>query len=84
MESHAFHWMGAMRTRTTRQTERRPERRESHPAPRRAAIATHEDRVRDAGGPQDQAFYRCSCGYAFEGDVSTHVACPHCGTDQAW
>jgi DNA-directed RNA polymerase subunit RPC12/RpoP len=28
--------------------------------------------------------YTCSCGYVFEADVSTSVACPHCGTGQAW
>jgi hypothetical protein len=71
-----------MRTRTPsiRQAEtRRNERRQAH-APRRGA----EDRVRQAGGPQDTAFYRCDCGYSFDGVVSTHVACPHCGTDQSW
>ena len=52
--------------------------------PRRGTDRTCEDRVRDAGGPQDLAFYRCSCGYSFSGDVSTHVSCPHCGTDQRW
>jgi rubrerythrin len=73
-----------MRTRTTPQHDtRRPERRSAHPV-RRGAARTGEDRVRDAGGPQDLAFYRCDCGYSFSGDVSTRVACPHCGTDQAW
>ncbi|MBI5105712.1 MAG: zinc ribbon domain-containing protein [Solirubrobacterales bacterium] len=43
-----------------------------------------ERRMREAGGPEDTALYRCSCGYAFEADVSTSVACPHCGTGQAW
>ena len=74
-----------MRTRTTRQPEtRRSERRVAHPAPRRRTEMTGEDRVREAGGPQDVAHYRCTCGYAFEGDVTTRVACPHCGTEQAW
>lgn len=41
-------------------------------------------RARESGGPEDRAFYTCSCGYAFEADVSTSVACPHCGTAQAW
>jgi hypothetical protein len=41
-------------------------------------------RVRDAGGPVDQASYACPCGYLFSAAVSTTVACPHCGTDQAW
>jgi hypothetical protein len=43
-----------------------------------------ENRMREAGGPDDRAFYRCSCGYAFEADVCTSVACPHCGAGQAW
>jgi hypothetical protein len=43
-----------------------------------------ERKTRDAGGPQDSALYRCACGHQFAGNVSTHVACPRCGTDQAW
>lgn len=76
-----------MRTRTTRPTDvRRTERRVAHPAVRATAVRprTSEDRVREAGGPEDVAFYRCGCGYAFAEDVSTHVACPKCGTGQAW
>lgn len=34
--------------------------------------------------PEDQALYRCQCGYQFKADVTTSVGCPHCGTDQAW
>ncbi|HSZ04647.1 MAG TPA: hypothetical protein VK778_05525 [Solirubrobacteraceae bacterium] len=41
-------------------------------------------RVREAGGPIDQASYSCQCGCLFSADVSTTVTCPHCGTDQAW
>jgi rubrerythrin len=41
-------------------------------------------RARESGGPEDRAFYTCSCGYAFDADVSTSVACPHCGATQAW
>jgi predicted Zn-ribbon and HTH transcriptional regulator len=41
-------------------------------------------RVREAGGPVDQASYICSCGYVFVAPVSTTVACPHCGSSQAW
>jgi len=41
-------------------------------------------RVRAAGGPIDEASYTCSCGYVFLASVSTTVACPHCGTSQAW
>ena len=73
----------AMPTRTaTTSSPRRGERRAAHPPARRAV--TGEQRVRDAGGPQDTAFYRCDCGHGFEGDVSTHVACPQCGSDQDW
>ena len=43
-----------------------------------------ERRAREAGGPDDRATYTCACGYVFEADVSTSVACPHCGTGQAW
>jgi hypothetical protein len=28
--------------------------------------------------------YTCSCGYVFGAPVVTSVACPHCGTAQAW
>jgi hypothetical protein len=41
-------------------------------------------RERAAGGPQDLAAYRCSCGYVFEAPVSTTVGCPNCGGTQAW
>lgn len=34
--------------------------------------------------PDDQATYRCGCGFVFAAAVSTTVACPHCGTGQAW
>ncbi|HZV73791.1 MAG TPA: hypothetical protein VFF79_08765 [Conexibacter sp.] len=43
-----------------------------------------EARERAAGGPQDHAAYRCSCGYVFDAPVSTTVGCPHCGGTQAW
>jgi hypothetical protein len=41
-------------------------------------------RVRNAGGPIDNASYSCSCGLVFAASVSTTVRCPHCGADQAW
>lgn len=41
-------------------------------------------RERAAGGPEDVASYRCSCGCVFEASVSTSVGCPHCGCTQAW
>jgi hypothetical protein len=41
-------------------------------------------RVREAGGPLDEASYVCTCGYLFAASVSTDVCCPHCGCTQAW
>jgi hypothetical protein len=41
-------------------------------------------RVRNAGGPIDNASYTCACGFVFAASVSTTVACPHCGASQAW
>jgi hypothetical protein len=41
-------------------------------------------RVREAGGPLDEASYSCACGYVFAASVSTSVCCPHCGARQAW
>jgi hypothetical protein len=53
-----------------------------------APVADQRDeaaqRVREAGGPVDQGFYSCSCGFVFEAPVSTTVDCPHCGDSQAW
>jgi hypothetical protein len=40
--------------------------------------------VDDAGQSLDLASYSCACGYVFEAQVSTTVACPHCGSNQAW
>ena len=62
---------------------RRAIRRPAHEAPRTAG-RSGEQRVREEGGPRDVALYRCACGCAFDGAVSTHVACPHCGADQSW
>jgi hypothetical protein len=41
-------------------------------------------RERSGPAPQDRALYSCSCGFVFSHDVSTSVACPHCGGTQAW
>ena len=87
--------MGTIRTRKTRKPgprrgevrTPRPARPARQPAPEPMPAAqnrTGEDRVREAGGPQDIALYRCSCGKSFPGFVSTSVACPNCGTAQAW
>ena len=73
---------------------RRPERH-AHPVPRVTAPHQqaptppvedhpHERRARESGGPIDNAQYNCGCGMVFEAAVSTSVACPHCGTGQAW
>jgi hypothetical protein len=34
--------------------------------------------------PEDAALYRCQCGHSFTAAVTTCVACPSCGTGQAW
>jgi hypothetical protein len=40
---------------------------------------------RQAGqAPEDAALYRCHCGLSFAAAVTTCVACPTCGTGQAW
>lgn len=49
-----------------------------------AQSATIEQRVREAGGPIDNASYSCACGMVFAAAVSTTVSCPHCGAGQAW
>jgi len=73
--------------------ERRPSRRGRSRRdlfdvqPARAGSGTSDravQRVRDAGGPIDQAFYNCECGYVFLAPVSTTVSCPHCDTGQVW
>jgi hypothetical protein len=76
-------------------TERRPHVFGRPGAPEPAAepppetLATDPDllaerRHRASVAPEDQAHYGCSCGYQFQAPVSTSVACPHCGTAQAW
>ena len=65
-------------------------RTEDAPAPapepdaQAAAPSPLQQRIRDAGGPEDHALYTCACGFAFEADVSAAVACPHCGAEQTW
>jgi len=48
------------------------------------AVDRAAQRVRDAGGPIDEASYACPCGFVFRAPVSTTVACPHCRATQAW
>lgn len=43
-----------------------------------------ERRLRDSGGPQDLASYRCACRLLFKAPVTTTVQCPRCGTSQSW
>ena len=64
----------------------RRRKRAATPTPDAAALRCDPavKRVRDAGGPIDEASYTCSCGYLFSASVSTTVRCPHCGAGQAW
>jgi hypothetical protein len=84
-----------IRVRSLRQATRRSpaptRRRRTAPAPpppaqtpEQAPELKAERRLRASGGPEDVAFYTCGCGFAFQADVSTSVACPHCGAGQAW
>lgn len=70
------------RRRGSEPTERTPE----PPAPEEPETPElfDEHRARESGGPDDRAMYSCACGYVFRADVSTSVACPHCGASQAW
>ena len=75
-----------MRTRLPHAHPVRRLRRETEP-PRREPMRTDDPvvvRVRDAGGPVDQASYACECGFVFVAPVTTTVACPHCQTAQPW
>jgi hypothetical protein len=57
------------------------------PAPTAGTGSSYDSaaqRVRAAGGPNDQASYTCVCGYMFAAPVSTSVRCPHCGAEQDW
>ncbi len=64
------------RPRIGRRMQARVVRMDQEPAP--------HARERAAGGPEDRAAYRCSCGYVFEAAVSATVGCPRCGDTQAW
>jgi rubrerythrin len=68
--------------RTSHITRRAP-RGDRRPAPIDLR-ASERMRARRTPAPEDQALYRCECGYAFKAEVTTSVGCPHCGTDQAW
>jgi len=49
-----------------------------------AAVEMPRQERRDVDPHQDTALYNCQCGFVFEAPVCTTVACPHCGTSQAW
>jgi hypothetical protein len=72
----------------SRHARRRRRGRATRAEPAREPISGARDpaakRVREAGGPVDQASYSCQCGCLFSADVSTTVTCPHCGAGQAW
>jgi rubrerythrin len=61
-------------------------RRRQRPArdTRRRRLTSADARARRAADPQDRALYHCQCGYHWQGEVTTSVGCPHCGTAQAW
>jgi hypothetical protein len=67
-----------------RTTPPRPAEAATPPAAPQAEGLSAETRLRASGGPDDHASYQCSCGFVFDADVTTSVACPHCGTSQAW
>ena len=56
---------------------------DARPAPQDLR-ASERLRAQRTPAPEDQALYRCQCGYSFKAEVSTSVGCPHCGTEQAW
>jgi predicted Zn-ribbon and HTH transcriptional regulator len=74
---------------TLRQARRIRADRRTHATARAAAAPARVadlavERVRDSGGPLDQASYACACGFVFRAPVSTTVSCPHCRATQAW
>jgi predicted Zn-ribbon and HTH transcriptional regulator len=89
-----------MRVRPFRPTDRRPARTERRPhvvgrpdevevdaeAAKDVIPDEHvaERRHRESVTPEDTAHYSCSCGFQFQAAVTTSVACPHCGSGQAW
>jgi rubrerythrin len=86
-----------MRVRPQRPTDRRSRtdrrahifgRQATEPAAEAPPVIEDEHRAerrhRESVAPEDQALYRCQCGFAFEAAVTTSVVCPHCGAPQAW
>jgi rubrerythrin len=70
----------ALRTDRARRPAK-PRRRGRKAAPERVSPTLDQRRV---GAPEDRATYSCSCGFVFEDDVTTTIACPHCGNELAW
>jgi hypothetical protein len=58
--------------------------RDPHEFARSVDVHAELIRAREAGRSQDEALYRCGCGFVFQAPVSTSVGCPHCGGKQAW
>lgn len=81
MRTRLLHPLGGPR-RPRRGGAQAPPTRASRPIPHTCDLAV--ERVREAGGPLDEASYTCHCGYLFSAAVSATVVCPHCGSDQAW
>jgi hypothetical protein len=74
-------------TPTRARSERRPHVIEARPVVAEAAPAADhpaERRHRASVSPEDSALYTCGCGFAFQAAVTTSVACPQCGSGQAW
>ena len=78
---------------TAPRTERRPhvfgrpaapETAAAPPAPAAGPDHAAERRHRESVACEDTAHYSCSCGFQFQAPVTTSVACPHCGSGQAW
>jgi len=83
MQARIPHPIRRLRTSAAPRRGYRPVERIEVPAERVDAKAV-EERVREAGGPEDSAHYTCSCGMVFRASVSASVACPHCGIQQDW
>lgn len=83
MTVHTRPHRASSRPRLGRRAERRVALVEAQPLQVQPTPAL-QARERAAGGPEDRAAYRCSCGCVFEAPVSTTVGCPHCGGAQAW
>lgn len=82
MRTRLLHPLGGARRQRRGDAQAPVARASSRPTPHTCDPAV--ERVREAGGPLDEASYTCHCGYLFSAAVSATVVCPHCGSDQAW